>query len=239
MHGVYTGFQWQCVEYARRYLLLRKSCTFADVRNACNIWTEIRHVERITDGKEFPLRPVANGSSEPPKKDSLLIYVRSRKMPFGHVAVITNVEDDHVYIAEQNNLFNYWPGDYARRVPLRHRDGLYYIDDEDKLFGWMEIEDNGALKPFEETEKEKILAKYLQPQSEQTEEWKINSDLFLLRMNWQHREFQIKEKSGRQSMGNRLEKYIQYPEGLPPFVHPSLSIEELDEGREMRKYERI
>ena len=48
---------------------------------------------------------------------------------------------------------------------MRCRDGLYYIDDEDKLFGWMEIENNEELQPFNESDKEKILAKYLQPQS--------------------------------------------------------------------------
>lgn len=165
VHGVYTGFQWQCVEYARRWLLLRKSCIFGDVRNACNIWTNIRHVERITDGKEFPLRAVPNGSPNPPKVGSLLIYVRSRKMPFGHVAVITDVVNDYVHIAEQNNLFHYWTADYARRAPLRFRDGLYYIEDEDKIFGWMEIEDHDELKPFDEAHKDQILAKYLQPQS--------------------------------------------------------------------------
>ena len=62
VHGVYTGFQWQCVEYARRWLLLRKSCTFGDVPCACNIWNDIPHVERVTDGKIFRLRAVANGS---------------------------------------------------------------------------------------------------------------------------------------------------------------------------------
>ena len=165
VHGVYTGFQWQCVEYARRWLLLRKSCTFGDVPCACNIWNDIPHVERVTDGQTFRLRAVPNGSAAPPKKDAILIYARSVRMPYGHVAIITDVLDNHVHIAEQNNQFHYWQGDFARRAPVRCRDGLFYIDDEDKLFGWMEIENGDELRPFNEADKDKILEQYLRPQS--------------------------------------------------------------------------
>jgi surface antigen len=82
-------------------------------------------------------------------------------MPFGHVAIITDVMSDYVHIAEQNNLYNYWPGDYARRAPLRFENGRYYIDDQDKIYGWMEIEDNGQLQPFDESNKDKIHDKYI------------------------------------------------------------------------------
>jgi hypothetical protein len=165
VHGIYTGFQWQCVEYARRWLLIRKSCTFKDITSACNIWNEVSYIERVTDGQHFPLRPVANGSPEPPKKDSILIYVRSRRMPFGHVAIITDVASGYVHIAEQNNLYHYWSDDYARRVPLRFENGLYYIDDEDKIYGWMVIENDDQLKPFDELDKESIHQQYLSRQS--------------------------------------------------------------------------
>lgn len=161
IHGIYTGYQWQCVEFARRWLLLRKSCIFRDIGSACDIWHSVQYIERVTDGQRFSLRLVPNGSEESPTKDSILIYHRSRKMPFGHVAIITNVEPSYVYIAEQNNLYNYWPGDYARREPLRFENGRYYIDDEHKIYGWMEIQDNDHLQPFDESSKEKILPQYI------------------------------------------------------------------------------
>jgi len=161
LYGIYTGYQWQCVEFARRWLLLRKGCIFKDIPCACDMWSGIRYIERVTDGRQFPLRPIANGSSEPPKKDSLLIYNRSLGLPFGHVAIITDVVPGYVHIAEQNNLYNYWPGDYARRAPLRFEDGRYYIDDEDKLYGWMEIQGDDQLQPFDESNKDKILQQYI------------------------------------------------------------------------------
>ncbi|UJR23841.1 hypothetical protein I4U23_026816 [Adineta vaga] len=164
LHGIYTGYQWQCVEYARRWLLLRKSCIFKDISSACDIWRSVSYVERVTDGQQFTLRPVPNGSSEAPVKNSLLIYQRSRKLPFGHVAIITDVVSDHVHVAEQNNLHNYWTNDYARRLPIRFENGLYYIDDKDTIFGWMVIEDNGQLQPLEDSHKDQILPQYIHRQ---------------------------------------------------------------------------
>ncbi|CAF0759103.1 unnamed protein product [Rotaria sp. Silwood1] len=162
VYGVFTGYQWQCVEFARRWLLMRKSCTFKDIPCASNIWTDLSYIERITDGQHFSLHSVPNGSSELPKKDSLLIYRRSKKMTYGHVAIITDVTSDYVYITEQNNLYHYWPGDYARRERLRFDNGNYYIDDEDPIYGWMEIENNDELKPFDESNINNILQKYLE-----------------------------------------------------------------------------
>ena len=166
VHGVFTGYQWQCVEFARRWLLIRKGCTFRDIPCACNIWADVPYIERVTDGQNFRLHPVRNGSPEPPKKDSLLIYSRNHKMPYGHVAIITDVTSDSVYIAEQNNLYHYWPGNYARQEALRFYNGLYYIDDEDPIIGWMEIENNHQLTPFEEANIANILEQYLEDQSD-------------------------------------------------------------------------
>lgn len=164
LHGVYTGYQWQCVEYARRWLLIRKGCIFNDISSACDMWTGLPYIERVTDGRQFRLRPVPNGSSEAPVKDALLIYPRSRRMPFGHVAVITDVVAGYAHIAEQNNLHTYWTADHARRVPVRCENGLYYLDDTDKLFGWMVIEGDEQLEPFDEAKKDSILQQYIHRQ---------------------------------------------------------------------------
>jgi hypothetical protein len=55
-----------------------------------------------------------------------------------------------------------WPGDYARRAAVTLRDGLFYIDDEDHIFGWMQIDNADQLQPFDPSDKEQILAKYLE-----------------------------------------------------------------------------
>jgi glutathionylspermidine synthase len=163
MHGIYMGIKWQCVEYARRWLLLRKSCTFKNVRHAADIWTEITYVERVSDGEHFPLKAHPNGSPTLPKIDSFLIYSRCTEQPVGHIAVICEVGPNYIGIAEQNNKFHYWDGEYARQIPMIYKDGLYYIEDEDPIYGWMEIEDDHQLKPLDESGIQTIHSQYQQP----------------------------------------------------------------------------
>ncbi|CAF1236729.1 unnamed protein product [Rotaria sordida] len=101
-----------------------------------------------------------NGSKKKPQKDSFIIYPRGRGMPFGHIAVITNVDQDYVYIAEQNHEFHYWSADYARRASTIFTDDGYFIDDDYNLYGWMDIEGNDQLQPLNESSISRILRKY-------------------------------------------------------------------------------
>src|SRR6185437_953129 len=39
----------------------------------------------------------------------------------------------------------------------------YYIEDEDSIYGWMEIEDNNQLKPLDELDINSIHSEYQQP----------------------------------------------------------------------------
>ncbi|CAF2786713.1 unnamed protein product [Rotaria sp. Silwood2] len=165
LHGIFTGIKWQCVEYARRWLLLRKGCVFKNVPCAADIWSQVNTIERVTDAKHFSLKCHPNGSSEPPTIDSLLIYSRSEEQPVGHIAIICGVGPNYVRIAEQNNKFHFWDNDYAREIPLEYKDGLYYIEDEDPISGWIEIEDHHQLEPFHESHISSILQQYQQAQS--------------------------------------------------------------------------
>ncbi|CAF5148999.1 unnamed protein product, partial [Rotaria sp. Silwood1] len=44
------------------------------------------------------------------------------------------------------------------------RNGLYYIEDYENAYGWMEIENNNQLEPLDESNIKLILAKYQHPQ---------------------------------------------------------------------------
>ena len=52
LNGVYTGLKWQCVEYARRWLLVNRGEVYGDVDIAADIW-QIPFVTRVSDGKKF------------------------------------------------------------------------------------------------------------------------------------------------------------------------------------------
>ena len=135
--GIYTGYKYQCVEYARRWLL-SKGLEFHSVPLAAHIWS-IKFMERVSDDKPTSVRRVDNGSTTPPQAESIIIWKVATEVPFGHIAVITEVdlEKGWVRIAEQNMENDVWPGNYAREIKLEVTDGRYWIRDEEEIFGWL------------------------------------------------------------------------------------------------------
>lgn len=53
-HKIFTGLKWQCVEYARRYLINVLNVTFQDVNNAYEIF-DIKTVSSIYNRKRIIL----------------------------------------------------------------------------------------------------------------------------------------------------------------------------------------
>eukprot|EP00758_Cryptobia_borreli_P004979 Tbor_TRINITY_DN4687_c0_g1::TRINITY_DN4687_c0_g1_i1::g.15009::m.15009/K01460/gsp; glutathionylspermidine amidase/synthetase len=138
---IFTGFQWQCVEFARRWLLQRKGLLLRDIDWAANIF-ENGEVEDVETGAQVKMIGVRNGGTEKPTKETLLIYPVSKHSPYGHIAVITDVKDDKVFIADQNQHFNKWAEQgYAAVMPIEHtKEGKYILHneyDEVNPVGWM------------------------------------------------------------------------------------------------------
>ena len=142
----FTGIKYQCVEFARRWLICVKGLSFQDVSCACDIW-KLRSLENINTSESVPLVPIPNGSPYPPRTGALLIYKRRFLLPFGHVAIITevNTRENYIRIAEQNEDDNYWPGDYSRQLRLNIEDNNYHIIDKYSLYGWMCYENTSEI----------------------------------------------------------------------------------------------
>ncbi|CUF51256.1 trypanothione synthetase, putative [Bodo saltans] len=127
---LFTGYQWQCVEFARRWLLERKGLVLPLYHFAAHII----YGEKVGDleGNLVDALVVRNGhSTQPPDVDSLIIYPSSLRNFVGHVGVITEVGPNFVRVADQNRFFHHW-GDkhYSAEFPLILRnDGTYVIDD--------------------------------------------------------------------------------------------------------------
>ena len=152
LYGVYTGIKWQCVEYARRWLFIRKGCVFDSVDGAADIWTQIDYVQRVADKKCFTLNKFPNGSPSPPQNESILIYNRSGvDMPYGHVAIIVDVLSGFIRVAEENYYAYYWSGNYSRQIPYVLKNGLYFIQDDYPISGWITIQDNNQTSPLDQT----------------------------------------------------------------------------------------
>ena len=137
--STYTGIKWQCVEFARRWLLDNMGVVYGDVDTASDIWSKIEFVSRVADNQSIPLRAYVNGSAESPKAGDLLIYSKEY-LNTGHVAVITDV-DWHagvLKVAEQNYLNQTWPADYARQIDVINRNGRYWVLDA-YVLGWKRV----------------------------------------------------------------------------------------------------
>ena len=124
-----SGYEWQCVEYARRWLLHVSNLILPDINCAADL-IHISHVYDLETGDRVPVVAGKNGGDVPPVFGSLMIYPRSRCSPFGHVGVITEVGEDYVGVADQNRFFHAW-GDkpYSAKFRLQQNQGRWTIVD--------------------------------------------------------------------------------------------------------------
>ena len=136
----YTGIKWQCVEYARRWLLVNKGAVYGDVDIAADIWDKVDHLTDVETQKSLPLQSHLNGSMQAPRVGDLLVYAKAFNQT-GHVAVVTEVdlEAGHLKVAEQNYRNEPWAEDFARKVTLVKIGDAYWLLDP-YLLGWKHLE---------------------------------------------------------------------------------------------------
>lgn len=140
---IFTGMKWQCVEYARRWLIENRGVTFGEVEYAYNIWN-LPFAETIDTHKKIPVLTFKNKQSkEAPKVGDLLINSVQLAIT-GHVSVVVGVEHDSIIIAEQNYFNRPWEtSTYSRRLLLdKDVQGFYRVFDE-SLIGWVRMENKG------------------------------------------------------------------------------------------------
>lgn len=141
--GIYTGYKWQCVEFARRWLLLNKGYVFDDIAMAYEIF-RLTSVKTIADQQRLPLHSFENGAHRPPEPGCMLIWNEGGEFDVtGHVAIVTDATESYVRIAEQNLHHQKWVegADYCRELAVRiDDDGSYWIRcsfSNASILGWV------------------------------------------------------------------------------------------------------
>jgi trypanothione synthetase/amidase len=137
--GLFTGFKWQCVEFARRWLLERKNLILPDIPWAVHIFN-MKSVKLATDGSDVPAVSTLNGTTSAPEGDALLIWPSMEDSTVGHVAAIVEVGDGYVRVADQNHTFTKWTGNYSQELKVtKDADGKYHMVDADGIapIGWV------------------------------------------------------------------------------------------------------
>ena len=135
-NGTYTGIKWQCVEYARRWLLINTGAVYGDVDIAADIWDKIDYLTDVKTKQQIPLENLLNGSTQAPQVGDLLIYAKAFNGT-GHVAVVTGMDVNNgiVEVSEQNFDNESWPDVYARKIMFIKQDENYWLLDG-YLLGW-------------------------------------------------------------------------------------------------------
>jgi hypothetical protein len=94
-NGIYTGIKWQCVEFARRYLIVTHGITFSDVTSAF----------QIPDAKFTTLDGKKNIEVRNDLQVGSLIVCPKNYMANsvdGHVAVVSSITPNGITVVEQN-----------------------------------------------------------------------------------------------------------------------------------------
>ncbi|MDA0990237.1 MAG: glutathionylspermidine synthase family protein, partial [Verrucomicrobia bacterium] len=156
--GIYMGYKWQCVEFARRWLYFNRGLIFDEVAMAYELF-QIRSIRRVADGARLPMRAFRNGSKRLPEVGSLLIWNEGGEFEeTGHVAVITEIcFPDRIRIVEQNFHHEVWPADqtYSREIQARLAyDGGFWLRcqfQDGTILGWVvqTDDDQHAERPIE------------------------------------------------------------------------------------------
>ena len=138
----YMGYKWQCVEFARRFLFLNYGIVFTDVGMAHEIFS-LRFLRQVINEAILPLQAFANGSKRKPEAGALLIWDDGGMFDrTGHVAIITEVFDNKIRIAEQNVIHTRLPigKQWTRELAMTVSAEGYYLHDtfdDTKILGWM------------------------------------------------------------------------------------------------------
>ncbi len=148
--GLFMGYKWQCVEFARRWLYLNHGWVFDNVPMAYDIF-HLRTLRSVTKNEVLPLRSFRNGVPRHPEPGCLLIWQEGGEFEeTGHVAVVTEVFHDRIRIAEQNVDHLPWPEgrNYSRELPAYVDErGGYHIQcsyDDADILGWVVQTDEEA-----------------------------------------------------------------------------------------------
>lgn len=136
---LYTGSQWQCVEYARRWLIINKGVKFGIVQFAHQIWDLDSFEDVKTHAKREVLKFRNRQSKTPPEPGDLLIYSK-KLLGTGHVAVITQTKLNRVSIAEQNYFNARWSNpEFSRQLLMTRDQQDHYTLHDEEILGWMRV----------------------------------------------------------------------------------------------------
>lgn len=134
--GYNLGLKYQCVEFVKRYYYQHYKHKMPDSYGHAKDFFD----PKVKDGelnKRRNLIQYTNSSKSKPKVGDLLVFDGNIFNKYGHVAIISKVNQDKIEIIQQN------PGPYASsraEFKLTYKENLYKVD-YDEILGWLRIKE--------------------------------------------------------------------------------------------------
>lgn len=126
--GYYYGQKWQCVEYVKRFYYDAKGHKMPNgFGNAKDFYNN-----GLTQGaynKERGLYQYKNGGNVKPQPDDLMVFQTGL---YGHVAIITQVNDNDIEVIQQNMY-----GNPRETYKIVIKDGNFFIGNGKQPVGWL------------------------------------------------------------------------------------------------------
>ncbi len=123
----YFGYKWQCVEYVKRFYYEIYGHKMPDgAGNAKYFYNPMLDQGELN--KQRGLTQYKNGGDEKPRSGDLLVFTDGA---YGHVAIITNVEQEGLEVIQQNSEFP------REMYELIIEKGNYTIVGEREPAGWL------------------------------------------------------------------------------------------------------
>lgn len=130
--GYNLGLKYQCVEFVKRYYYEHLGHKMPDSYGHAKDFYDKTVPDGQINGKR-DLRQFSNPGSTKPAVSDLLIFDGSLLNKYGHVAIVSNVEENQIEIIQQN------PGPFGKSreiYPLDNKEGKWKINNS-KILGWL------------------------------------------------------------------------------------------------------
>lgn len=131
--GYNLGLKYQCVEFVKRYYYQYLNHKMPDSYGHAKDFFD----KKLANGAMNTRRNLTqyrNASSNKPQVNDLMVFDGHLGNPYGHVAIISAVNNDNIEIIQQN------VGKHTRaKYPLNQSDGIWTVQ-HNRLLGWLRKE---------------------------------------------------------------------------------------------------
>ncbi|SCY40837.1 CHAP domain-containing protein [Nonlabens sp. Hel1_33_55] len=131
-NGYNVGLKYQCVEFVKRYYLEYLNHKMPDSYGHAKSFYNPNVVDG-TINKQRGLLQYRNGSLSKPKVDDLIVMDGTMGNPYGHVAIISKVNDGSIEIIQQNP----GPTSLSRVSYKLTQRGKKWIVEKSNVLGWL------------------------------------------------------------------------------------------------------